>query len=61
MQVLCMCLQNGFKNGVYPASPASWVVTLAVVLGFYLAGVDPSFGWIETMQTFPRLVYGSNK
>nr|XP_022293319.1 carnitine O-palmitoyltransferase 1, liver isoform-like isoform X1 [Crassostrea virginica]XP_022293320.1 carnitine O-palmitoyltransferase 1, liver isoform-like isoform X1 [Crassostrea virginica] len=61
-------IKNQMKNGVYPATPMSWLFVLTFVLGFILAGVDPSFGmigWIKThvpwLNTAPPLVsyYGS--
>ncbi|XP_061195798.1 carnitine O-palmitoyltransferase 1, liver isoform-like isoform X1 [Saccostrea echinata] len=61
-------IKNQIKNGVYPATPMSWLFVLTFVLAFILAGVDPSFGlikWIKThlpwLNTAPPLVayYGS--
>lgn len=58
-----MCIkQNQMKNGVYPASPMSWLFVLTFVLAFILAGVDPSFamiGWIKTH--FPWYVLTGTK
>lgn len=53
-----MCIkQNQMKNGVYPASPMSWLFVLTFVLAFILAGVDPSFGMIGWIKThFPWYV-----
>ncbi|XP_048771840.2 carnitine O-palmitoyltransferase 1, liver isoform-like isoform X2 [Ostrea edulis] len=61
-------IKNQMKNGVYPATPMSWLFVLTFVLAFILAGVDPSFGliaWLKThlpwLSTSPPLVayYGS--
>ncbi|ELT88002.1 hypothetical protein CAPTEDRAFT_178036 [Capitella teleta] len=43
-------IKNQFHNGVYPASPASWLFTLTIVLAFYMAAIDPSFGFISFLQ-----------
>lgn len=50
------------KNGVYPASPMSWLFVLTFVLAFILAGVDPSFGMIGWIKThFPWYVLPGTK
>ncbi|KAK2147018.1 hypothetical protein LSH36_573g01026 [Paralvinella palmiformis] len=46
-------VKNHFINGVYPASPASWVFTLTIVLALYIADVDPSFGLIHWIGQWP--------
>lgn len=58
-----MCIeQNQMKNGVYPASPMSWLFVLTFVLAFILAGVDPSFGMIGWIKThFPWYVLTGTK
>ncbi|XP_033740460.1 carnitine O-palmitoyltransferase 1, liver isoform-like isoform X1 [Pecten maximus] len=43
--------KNQFKNGVYPATPMSWLFIATIVLGTQLAGYDISFGLIGWMQT----------
>lgn len=48
-------MKNGFVNGVYPASPVHWFVTLAVVLGCSLLGIDVSFGWMRSIQSLSRV------
>jgi len=42
--LLLNLLQNRVINGVYPASPASWFVTAAVVVGLFLVNIDVTFG-----------------
>ncbi|KAK3098023.1 hypothetical protein FSP39_015419 [Pinctada imbricata] len=39
--------KNQFKNGVYPATPMSWLFVVTIVLALILAGVDPSLGMIK--------------
>lgn len=54
--------QNQMKNGVYPATPMSWLFVLTFVLAFILAGVDPSFGMIGWLKThLPWYVLPGNK
>ncbi|KAK2176892.1 hypothetical protein NP493_633g01032 [Ridgeia piscesae] len=44
-------VKNNFINGVYPASPASWLLTASMVLGLFLANVDPSLGLVKVFQS----------
>ena len=49
---ICMpSLQNQIKNGVYPATPLSWLFVLTFLLALILAGVDPSLGMIKYIST----------
>lgn len=43
--------KNNIHNGVYPASPASLLMLLSVVIGLLLAGIDPSMGMMQYLQT----------
>ncbi|KAK3793711.1 hypothetical protein RRG08_006533 [Elysia crispata] len=43
-------LKNNIRNGVFPASPTSWLFVVTIILGIRLAGADPSFGWIEKIH-----------
>ncbi|KAI0209134.1 Carnitine O-palmitoyltransferase 1, liver [Lamellibrachia satsuma] len=43
-------IKNNFINGVYPASPASWLLTASMVLSLFLANVDPSLGLVKVFQ-----------
>jgi len=45
--------KNGIKNGVYPASTTSLIFIVAVVFGFYFAGIDVSFGLVKFIETLP--------
>ncbi|GFN93579.1 carnitine o-palmitoyltransferase 1, liver isoform [Plakobranchus ocellatus] len=43
-------LKNNIRNGVFPASPTSWLFVETLILGLTLAGMDPSFGLMETIH-----------
>ncbi|XP_050391317.1 carnitine O-palmitoyltransferase 1, liver isoform isoform X1 [Patella vulgata] len=54
-------IQNSFHNGIYPASPMSWLFTLTIVLAFGLAGVDVSWGIIKYIQNHvPGIDYAND-
>ncbi|XP_025099483.1 carnitine O-palmitoyltransferase 1, liver isoform-like isoform X1 [Pomacea canaliculata] len=42
--------KNNFRNGVFPASPISWLFTVTLMLGLKLAGWDPSCGLIGLLH-----------
>ena len=49
-------LRAAIYRGVFPASPASLVVILALVTGLWLAGYDLSFGVFPFFLSLSRLV-----
>ncbi|XP_041352495.1 carnitine O-palmitoyltransferase 1, liver isoform-like isoform X2 [Gigantopelta aegis] len=44
-------MKNNFRNGLFPASPMSFVFTLSIVMALHYGGFDPSFGLIFFFQT----------
>lgn len=51
--------RNAVLKGVYPASPLSLVVILAVVWGIFWCGGDPSWGAVTNITALLRYVGGS--
>ena len=48
--------RNAVLQGVFPASPVSLVLILAVVWGIYWSGGDPSWGAVTKITTLTRWV-----
>lgn len=47
-------VRNALLKGVFPASPVSLVLILALVFGLYWKGHDPSLGAVTTLSKLSR-------
>ena len=47
-------VRNAVLKGVFPASPVSLIVLLALVFGFYWMGHDPSYGVVTILTKLSR-------
>lgn len=52
--------RNAVLQGVFPASPVSLVLILAVVWGIHWSGGDPSWGALAKITTLTRCVLVDN-
>jgi len=43
--------KNNIRNGVFPASPTSWLFVVTLILGIRLAGYDPSLNTISGIHS----------